>query len=37
MKEVILNLEDANFEPEFYENSFPEIKKQFHSQISKTI
>ena len=36
IEEVLKNLEDANFEPEFYENNFPEIKKHFQSQITQT-
>lgn len=35
--QVIIELEKANFDPEFYENNFPEIKKQFNSQIPQTI
>jgi NAD(P)H-nitrite reductase large subunit len=36
IQEVVNNLEDANFDPEFYENSFPEIKTQFQSLIPQT-
>ena len=36
IEEVLKNLEDANFEPEFYENNFPKIKKHFQSQITQT-
>tara|TARA_B110000046_G_scaffold47958_1_gene53042 strand:- start:19204 stop:20493 length:1290 start_codon:yes stop_codon:yes gene_type:complete len=37
IEEVLQNLENANFEPEFYENSFPEIKQLFLSQLPKTV
>ncbi|MDC1450934.1 NAD(P)/FAD-dependent oxidoreductase [Vicingaceae bacterium] len=37
IEEVLQNLEDANFEPQFYENSFPEIKKMFLLQLPKTV
>ena len=36
ISDVLQNLEDANFDPEFYENNFPEIKQQFQSQIPQT-
>lgn len=35
--QVIQDLEKANFDPEFYENNFPEIKKQFQTQIPQTV
>jgi NAD(P)H-nitrite reductase large subunit len=35
--QVLQDLEKANFEPEFFENNFPEIIKQFSSQIPQTI
>ena len=35
--QVIQNLEQANFDPEFYENSFPAIKKQFQTQIPQKV
>lgn len=35
--EVLHDLEDANFDPEFHKNSFPEIKKKFNSQIPQTV
>jgi len=35
--QVLQDLEKANFEPEFFENNFPEIRKQFSSQIPQTI
>lgn len=37
ISQVIGQLEDANFDPEFYENSFPAIKQQFQSQIPQTV
>ena len=37
IEEVLQNLEDAKFEPQFYENSFPEIKKMFLLQLPKTV
>lgn len=37
IEEVLQNLEDANFEPQFYENSFPEIKKMFLLQLPKPV
>ena len=33
---VVTNLEKANFDPEFYENHFPEIKQKFNSALSET-
>ena len=35
--QVLQDLEKANFDPEFFENNFPEIIKQFNSQIPQTI
>lgn len=35
--QVLQDLEKANFDPEFFENNFPEIIKQFYSQIPQTI